>query len=363
MSQVYISGFGLVSCLGPDLNAALQHLHPTEPQVRKIKELDDVVPYFPIMSTADSDNWYQRCEHLVNRAVVDVGITNKSGGLYFASSSCHVGALEKNQRNNSNIVEFLTEVKQMLDWKGSVHWVNTACTSSLNAILLAKEAINSGLIKDALVLGFELENQLTLSGFAGMQLLSFQKPMPFSAKRDGLVLGEAVAVLYLTDNPNRWRIAGGAHIIDSSQSGGASSSAYQTMLQHTLAKSQFNPKQIDMIKVHAAGSRQNDAVEAESLCNFFTSGKSVPALLSFKSLLGHTLGASGAAEIALLLALVEQKKWLNLALDDAVLDATLGVNFAPQPPPVIKRLLTCNLGFGGSHCCIALEDMNPNNVN
>ena len=125
------------------------------------------------------------------------------------------------------------------------------------------------------------------------------------------------------------------------------------MLQQTLQQAQLDSRQIDLIKVQAAGSFPNDAIEAQALCDFFPS---MPPLISLKTLLGHTLGASGAAEIALLLAMLEQRKWPNLALDADILDATLGVNFAAELSTQPKHILICNLGFGGSHTCIALED-------
>ncbi len=362
MSTIYIGGYSLISCLGADLKATLQNLSPPKPEFRKIKGLDEVVPYFPIRSYSESDDWYQRCAFLTNRAVTDTGTPNKNGALYFASSSCHLGALEKGQGNAISVVEFLTKVAQMLDWKGPVYWVNTACTSSINAILLAQEAINSNLVQDALVLGFEMNNQLTLSGFASMQLLSFKKATSFPHKQDGMVLGESVAALYLTNQPKRWQILGGAHIIDSKEVSSASRTAYKKMLQMTIAIAQFNAEQVDLIKVQTIGNQRSDAVEADVLCDFFTSRAFGPALLSFKSILGHTLGASGAAEIALLLALVEQKKKLNLLLNDVICNSALDINLTHKLPPIVRRLLICNLGFGGSHCCIALQDTESDSV-
>jgi 3-oxoacyl-[acyl-carrier-protein] synthase-1 len=105
-----------------------------------------------------------------------------------------------------------------------------------------------------------------------------------------------------------------------------------------------------LIKVQAAGSIANDEVEAHALCDFFSS---VPSLLSLKPMIGHTLGAAGAAEIALLLALLEHQQWPRIATE---VDAQLGVELATKAPQQSKHVLACVLGFGGSHACVALED-------
>ncbi len=356
MTAIYISGFGLASSMGADLNAAIEQLqNPPEPQPRSIKGLEYQVPFYaiPLAASSSSVTWHERCQTLVRQVAAEAGNVNKMGGLYLASSSVNVGAMEAGEDYAKSLPGFLSDLGKILDWQGPVFWINTACTSSLNAMLAAQHAIQSGLIEDALIIGLELENQLTLAGFAGMQLLSPEKAKPFAAGRNGLVLGEAVAALRLSKQASRWRITGGAQVIDSSQVSGASTTAYQSMLQQTLEQAQLDAVQIDLIKVQAAGSIPNDAIEAEALRNFFSPA---PPLLSLKTFLGHTLGASGAAEIALLLTILERQQWPNLALDANSLDAGLGVNFAAELPIQPKHILVCNLGFGGSHTGIALED-------
>ncbi len=355
MTQVYIAGFGLVSHLGSNLKAAISNLQqPAIAQYRQIIGLEAPAPYFSI-TTPSPSNWYARCEMLIKLALSEAGVTNRQGTLYLASSSCNLGALEQGLHFANSIPEFLTELAQMLDWKGNVQWLNTACTSSLNALVAAQNAIENDLIEEAVILGIELENQLSLAGFAGMQLLAAHTPKPFAKHRDGLVLGEAVAVLRLSKIPSRWRLCGGTQVIDSSQASGASTSAYQQMLTQALNQTQLNASDIDLIKVQAAGSPANDQIEAEALKTFFAD-QQLPSLISLKSRLGHTLGASGAAEIALLLAMIEQQQWLDVSLSDEELDPKIGINFSTQAPSAIRHLLVCNLGFGGSHSCITLEN-------
>ncbi len=355
MHQVYLSGFGLASSMGANLAQALQQLHrPPAPQARAINGLDYDTPYHAIERTATvpAASWYGRCENLLRQVAAEAGNSNRTGALYIASSSLNLGAIEAGEPHPAMLPGVLEQLAGMLDWQGPVYYINTACTSSLNAILAAQDALLSECIDDALIIGLELENRLTLAGFAGMQLLSNQESKPFAAERNGLVLGEAVAAVRLSRQPGRWRMRGGAQVIDSSQASGASASAYHAMLAQALTRAGLDPGQIDLIKVQAAGSIINDATEAQALCKFFAP---VPALLSLKPLIGHTLGASGAAEIALLLAMLEQRQWPN---PGHACDAALAVKLAEEPPEKTRHILACILGFGGSHSCLALEDTN-----
>lgn len=351
MTTIYIAGVGLASSLGSELSEALSNLaQPPQPQHRRLKGLDHSIPYYAIPLPLTS--WRERCQILLRQVVAEAGVSNRQGHLYIASSSANVGAMEMGESYAANQPGLLAELGKMLDWQGAIFWINTACTSSLSAILTARDALAAGLTENALVIGLELENQLCLGGFAGMQLLSAQQAKPFARDRDGLVLGEAVAAIHLTRQASRWKMLGGAQIVDSSQVSGASISAYREMLCQTLVQTGWQPEQIDLIKVQAAGSIGNDAVEAAALTDFFPQ---LPPLLSLKTLLGHTLGASGAAEIALLLALLENRQWPNLTLAEDKLDPELGLNFAAELPAATRNILICNLGFGGSHGCLALQ--------
>jgi 3-oxoacyl-[acyl-carrier-protein] synthase I len=360
-SDVYIAGVGLASCLGNNLTTALMQLeNPPAPQFRKLNGLEKTIPYFAIPFTSRS--WYERCTSLVRQVVHEANVNARHGGLYLASSSSCVGAIEANEPHAKNFQEFLIELARMIDWQGPVYWINTACTSGLTAIMAARHAIDKGCFDHALVLGLELENQLSLAGFAGMQLLSPDSVKPFAINRNGLVLGEAVAAVYVTKTPNQWRIASGAHLIDSTELSGASIKTYTAMLHKALSAANMASEQIDLIKVQAAGSIPNDAIEAHALNAVFYN---LPPLLSLKQFLGHTLGAAGVAEIALLLSLINNQLWPNLLVSSSGTDPTLSLNLTQCHTKKIRNLLICHLGFGGSHACITLENrdekMDPQN--
>jgi 3-oxoacyl-[acyl-carrier-protein] synthase-1 len=169
-------------------------------------------------------------------------------------------------------------------------------------------------------------------------------------ERDGLVLGEAVAALrFSTGEVSPWKILGGANVVDGKQPTSASASAVKHMYQTALEKSGLAADAIDLIKVQAAGSPGSDAIEAQGLRDMF---QIIPALISLKATIGHTMGASGAAEVALLTACLEHCVWPTYT--DEV-DQTLGVRLAAHQPESVRHVMATILGFGGGHATVVLE--------
>jgi 3-oxoacyl-[acyl-carrier-protein] synthase-1 len=163
-------------------------------------------------------------------------------------------------------------------------------------------------------------------------------------------LGEAVSAIRLsTRETSPWKVLGGANVVDGSQPTGASASAVVSMYQRALASCDLSADAIDLIKVQAAGSPGNDAVEAQGLREAFNK---MPALVSLKDAMGHTMGASGVAEIVLVSACLEQGV-LPKHADDT--DQSLGVDLVEELPPTVRHLMATILGFGGSHATVVLQ--------
>ncbi|MEO5661009.1 MAG: beta-ketoacyl synthase N-terminal-like domain-containing protein [Polaromonas sp.] len=352
MKPVYLTGYSLASVLGLDLAHActtMRQQSPAEPVRYTLPGRGNgSVPYFAIPYQADS--WNERARNLIVRAATDAQADRaRHGALFIATSAQDTDAAEQDMRE-MDFHSFAERIAGWLDWQGPVYLVSTACTSSMTAMLSALELLRSGEVSEALVIGMELDNHLTVPGFASLQLLTQSSSKPFAATRDGLILGEAVAALRLsTHEPAPWQVLGGANVVDGAQPTGASEIAVMEMCQRALMASGIQSRQIDLVKVQAAGSPGNDAVEAAGLRQAFIK---LPALVSLKPLIGHCMGASGAAEIALLLACLENGLWPNCP-DGA--DPALGVQLADGPPPQLRRLLATILGFGGGHAAVVLE--------
>lgn len=351
MKQVQVAGRGLACSLGLDVTQALAALcnSASDPSRYQLPgAIGSGYPFYSIPFRAQT--WDERARLLVQRVASEAGAAQaRRGILFLASSSLDIGAAEQGTAS-MDFDAFADTVAGWLDWEGPVYLVSTACTSGLNALLAARAMLHEGVAEDALVLGLELENRVTLGGFAALQLLSPGSCRPFGAGRNGLVLGEAVAALRLSLRElGTWRLAGGANVVDGSQPTGASVDAVATMYRRALGDAGHEAQSIDLIKVQAAGSPANDAVEAEALCDIFSP---LPPLVSFKAAMGHTMGASGVAEIALLTACLENGVWP--AQEDHI-DPALGVRLARHVPAHARRILATILGFGGSHASVILE--------
>lgn len=350
MRPVFLAGRGLVSALGDCVPRAVETLRDggVSPAMFEIAPGLNA-PYFRIVD--EPAPWADRARRFVTRAAAESGAgASRHGALFIASTSMDMGRRELGDAFDRDIPAFAEELAAWLEWQGPVLTVCTSCTSAINALLSAAAMVRSGEVDDALVLGVELVNRLTVGGFHAMQLLSPRAAQPLGEERSGLVLGEAVAALRLSATPARWIVKGGANVVDGSDPAGAVVAGVVDMCNLALAHSGLRASDIDLIKLQAAGSPANDTTELAGLHKVF---EPLPKVVSSKAWLGHTLGAAGAAEIALLTACIEADVWPAPAY---ALDAALNVPWARSAPPRLRHVLASILGFGGGHAAVVLED-------
>jgi 3-oxoacyl-[acyl-carrier-protein] synthase I len=276
------------------------------------------------------------------------------GGMpcFVGSSSHFIGAHEEQPGQELGPpVEFAAQLARCFGVSGPVMAVNTACTSGLTALGLARDRVEAGACAHALVLGVELANRLSALGFTALGLLSPTQARPCDRGRDGLALGEAFGAV-IVSGAGDWRIAGFAAAID--PSGLATPAPNESVIARAMraALDAAGWREIDLLKLQAGGSPSGDLAEARAVHGVF---RSTPRhLVSFKGEIGHTLGASGPAELALLLD----------ALSRGVVPATagfrrpdpeLGLEPRPGDGSAVRRILFNLAGFGGHVASLALE--------
>jgi 3-oxoacyl-[acyl-carrier-protein] synthase-1 len=354
MNDVYLAGMGLACVLGDDMPSVLASLQRGGVPPTPVTVADGVS--WPVYALAPREgDWTHRLCSTVRNVVAQTGDWGpRTAPLFVASSSLDIGFMEyekQDLRLGGDLQDFAGVVARALDWQGPVFTVSTACTSALNAVLAAADLIRSAEADEALVIGVEMDNRFTVAGFGAMQLLAPDSAQPFGAQRKGLVLGEAVAALRLTSQPARWQITGGANVVDGRNPSGTEASAVLAMCRGALTQGGLQPGDIDLIKVQAAGSPVNDAIEVEALKQVFDP---LPPLVSLKSAIGHTLGAAGAAELALLVGCIEGGVWPTV---DYPLDASLGIALSKQAPQKLRNILLNVVGFGGGHASLVLKDV------
>lgn len=241
----------------------------------------------------------QTCVHALQQAAMRADWQPESWGdvpLFIGSTGYTLAAYERDPQLPA--CYDLGELAKSLTPFGQVQHESyaTSCTSAANALLNAHAALMSGACERALVLGVESFNLLSFLHFFSLNLLA-NEYRPFAG--DGFVLGEGVAVLALEKTPRSGSLkllAVAAHtaIEDLART---EADCLQRVMQEALFRAQISPDDIAAVKTHGVGTAASDEAENAALQTLF--GRDVPRL-NLKPHIGHTLGASGALETALL---------------------------------------------------------------
>lgn len=318
-----------------------------------IGRLDILGQTFPYgFATEPSKSFHNRLKEGLRAVASDLVLESMptDAPLLLGSSSLMIGLVEEGPWPPQQLLP-----TDSLDESIRSHWgianrgwsFSSACTSAVHALDAAVGLIETGAVEEALVIGVEICNRITPAGFAALQLLSPSAARPLDLERNGLMLGEAIAAVRLSAQPSGWRIHPPALALDATSATGHApdGSTVAAVMQQALEYAATNPKELRAIKLQASGSPSADAVEVRALKTVF--GNDLPPLLSVKASLGHTLGASGLAEMVALLQ-CGSHDFLPATAGFALADPEL--NAAPNRAPIAWKsgpVLFNIQGFGG----------------
>ncbi|MHB8907717.1 MAG: beta-ketoacyl synthase N-terminal-like domain-containing protein [Syntrophales bacterium] len=253
----------------------------------------------------------------VAHAIADAGLSDEELAethLFFGSTSMDVPVFEGGHRVTSAAVsemflrssngygKIASAVMERFGIKGCSYTFTTACTSSANAFLYAASMIAQGRIGRALVIGYDLYNNLGFYGFEGLKSLASSEYRPFDRERDGLILGEACGAVVLEGrrrSAGDFRFLGGANLCDTTSvtSHDEAGTAVAETMDRALKQAEILPGAIRAIKAHATGTENNDRTECAAMRAIF--GESIPPVTCLKPFIGHTAGACGVCELIL----------------------------------------------------------------
>lgn len=237
--------------------------------------------------------------------------------------------------------------------KGISDTINTACSSSANAIMLGARLIRSGRADRAIVGGVDSLAKYTVNGFNALQILSEGKCRPFDEQRDGLNLGEAGAYLVLeaehicADKERLAQITGYGNTNDAFHTSSMSDDAVGVTqcIAAALRHAGLAPDDISYINAHGTGTMNNDAVELTGFSNIFAQ---IPPYSSTKSYTGHTLGAAGALEAIFSVAsIVHQEIYPSLRVASPIQGSVAPVSTYSANARIIN-VMSNSYGFGGN---------------
>jgi beta-ketoacyl-acyl-carrier-protein synthase II len=205
------------------------------------------------------------------------------------------------------------QVSIMLGLKGPNTCVVTACAAGTHAIGDAAAMIQRGIATAMVAGGTEsVVTPLAIAGFANMTALSERNDSPttasrpFSASRDGFVLGEGSGVLILEEFEHAK--ARGAKIYGEVVGYGMTGDAYhitapapegegaQRSMKMALRLAGIPPTEVDHINAHGTSTPLNDKQETQAVKAVFGEHAYKIAMCSNKSAIGHLLGAAGGVE-------------------------------------------------------------------
>ncbi|MCL6450864.1 MAG: beta-ketoacyl-[acyl-carrier-protein] synthase family protein [Acetobacteraceae bacterium] len=262
--------------------------------------------------------------------------------------------------------QIATNVCRKYGLNGPSSVVMTACAAGAMAIGQAVDWIRWGRCDAALTGGVDLFSMMSLSGFNSLHSLAPQRCQPFDKNRDGLMLGEAMAMMVLEEAEAAERR--GAPILAEISGFGLSCDAeHMTIpaadgrgaaqaMQRALDDAGLKPQDIDYINAHGTGTGPNDRMETLAIKAVFGDWAKSLYVSSSKSMLGHTLGAAGAVEaLATLLAVVTDTIPPTANLEEP--DPECDLNYVPNVgiQHRVRHALTNSFAFGGNNAALVFS--------
>ncbi len=325
---------------------------------------------FSIIADKYKDNKnYTKLEKMIIVSVVDalskadIDITSNRTAIILSTTKGNIDLLSNNKKDSFNPERVLLwklgdVIQDFFNNPNKITVVSNACISGVLAINTASMYIENGQFDNVVVTGGDIVSRFVVSGFMSFMSLSPTACKPFDKDRDGLSLGEAVGTIILSKdpNPNQHNIIfkGGATANDANHISGPSRTGEGSYIAIKKALQQANIKsgQIDHISSHGTATPYNDEMESIAIERH---GLENAPLNSIKGYLGHTLGAAGIIETAILLEEMRQ----NIVLKTAGFKES-GVS---QPINIIDHTYNMEInnclkmasGFGGSNAAMIIS--------
>ena len=269
------------------------------------------------------------------------------------------------------------QISILYGFNGPNYATTSACASSSNALADAFNLIRLG--KASVIVSGGAEAALCacgVGGFNAMHALSTRNDdpqhasRPFSASRDGFIMGEGAGCLILEELEHAK--ARGAKIYAEMVGEGMSADAHHITASHpeglgaklvmerALADANLKPEDIDYINVHGTSTHVGDISEAKAIKQVFGEAAYKLNISSTKSMTGHLLGAAGAVEaMAAVLAVkndivpptINHEEGDN----DEEIDYNLNFTFNKAQKREVRAAMSNTFGFGGHNACVVFK--------
>lgn len=401
MYRVAITGIGVVSCLGNDLqsvgsalrdgrsgiviDARRTELGFRSPLTGQIRDFDaSILSRKERKSMPDFAVWaYASARDALDMSgLVDLDIQNDQTGLLYGCDSSCIAAIEQvdalrekgetkaigsGQIFRSMTSSITMNLNTLFKTKGACWSLSSACSSGGHAIGQAADLIRLGRQERVICGGAQEINWESMCSFDGLGAFSVRiddptaASRPFDAGRDGLVPGGGAASVVL----ERYDLAQqrGATILGELLGYGFSSDGGQLSVPSVdgisramlmaIEQSGLSTSEIDYLCAHATSTMAGDAAEAANIRTVF--GAKSPPTSSLKSMTGHELWMSGASQVVYSTIMAQQEFIAANINFHKPCESTAGLNIVRETIPQAPTKVLCNsAGFGGTNSALVL---------
>lgn len=207
-------------------------------------------------------------------------------------------------------------LKRLLGVRGPSYTVSTACSSSTKAFAAARRLMELGIVDAAIVGGVDGRCRFAMNGFQALGALSRNHCRPLAEDRDGINLGEGVALFTMEKVEKGEKgdvcLAGCGESSDAYHATAPDPEGHgaEAAMRAALADAGMTPADIAYLNLHGTGTQANDSMEMKAVGRVFDLPESAttppfdlsgihPTIESTKAMTGHCLGAAGAIEAAI----------------------------------------------------------------
>jgi 3-oxoacyl-[acyl-carrier-protein] synthase-1 len=403
MHRVAITGIGIISCLGNDIESVGKALRRGESGVVFDPEREKVGFRSPLTGAIRDfapRNFLSKkqCKTMPDFAVQAYAaatdairmsglspeeVRNEETGLVFGCDSSCIAAVEQvdllRERGETKLIGsgqvfrsmtscITMNLNTLLQTRGACWTISSACSSGGHAVGQAADLIALGRQERVICGGAQEINWESMCSFDALGAFSIrlQDPKgasrPFDAHRDGLVPGGgAVAIVLERLDKAKERgavvlgeIRGYGFSSDGNHISIPSDDGLQRAMRKAIALAGLQPGDIDYICAHATSTQAGDAAEARNISAVF--GPTTPWVSSLKSMTGHELWMSGASQVVYSTIMAMEgfiAPNINFSKpDEDSAKLAIAVETIPHPP---EHVLCNAAGFGGTNSCLVLS--------
>lgn len=406
MRRVVITGMGVFASTGKDVESFFSNLVNARSGIRRITQFDpsalsvqiaaevpDYKPtdYFPEKRLDMLDRFTQFCLIAAREAMEASGLqvpeeerprfgvvigTGMAGAQTFDSGYYNLYAKQATRLHPFTIPRIMhnaptSQLCMEYGAQGPSLATATACSSAGHAIGEAFHLVKYGMADVMLAGGAEAAITYgMMRSWESVRVLATgngdpsRACRPFSADREGLVLGEGAAVLVLEELEHARKC--GAKILAELAGYGLSSDASHITqptvggparaVRMALEEAKANPEDVDYINAHGTGTRLNDVTETQVVKEVFKDHARRVMISSTKSMHAHTLGAAGAIELVATVKALEKgvvPPTAHLTKPDPECDLDYVPNQAREKP--VRVAISNSFAFGGLNAVLLVR--------